>query len=304
MDITVQSLWNHREDSKPQLKNGELLSNTKVGLEVEIENMYNPAHVPGWRLTGDGSLRNNGVEYVFSGPIGGSAACKRIDSLHKYLETVPDKRFSERTSLHVHVDVRDLSWDQVISLVILYAMVEPYLFSICGQEREEGIYSLSLYRGKNQIDNLFDLIHSGPSGVNERHFSKYAALNLLSLRSFGSLEFRGHKGSGDKSEIINWINHLLSLKMFVLDPSKSLHDLPKILSTDGHIAMLRYVFSDKLIVKNIKSANRVRKKIYDGVCIGEDLLFTTRFREAHSEIYQNYQGQTQLEKLKDNLCVD
>lgn len=304
MDITIQSLWNHKEDTKPQLKNGELLSNTKIGLEIEIENMHNPAHVPGWRLTGDGSLRNNGVEYVFSGPIGGSAACKRIDSLHKYLEQVPHKEFSARTSLHVHLDVRDLSWDQVISLVILYAMVEPYLFSICGQEREEGIYSLSLYRGKNQIDSLFGLIQNGPHGLNERHFSKYAALNLLSLKSFGSLEFRGHKGSGNKDEIINWVNHLLSLKMFVLNPSKSLHDLPKILSTDGHVAMLRYIFNDKLIVKNIKNANRVRKKIYDGVCIGEDLLFTTNFREARSEIFETYQGQTQLEKLKDNLCVD
>ena len=301
---TVQSMWRLSKMSAPQANFGELVCNTKIGLEVEVEGVPHPERVRGWKVTTDGSLRNEGVEYVFNGPIGGAPACKRISDLHNAISSMRNADFSVRTSLHVHMDVRDLSWNQVMQIVILYAMVEPYLFSICGNEREESIYSLSLYRGKQQIQDLSELLRLGPGAVSEGRLTKYTALNLLSLPTFGSLEFRGHKGTSDKRTIINWVNHLLSLKKYVLDPNKKINDLPKILSTDGHIAMLREIFNDKLVVANIKHANSVRRKIYEGVNVGEDLLFSSVMRDTSHRILTNNRGQGQMDKLKDKLCVD
>lgn len=306
MDSTIQSLWQHSEAvpyKNDKTKTGALLSNTRVGVEVEVEQMQRMISVPGWRCTTDGSLRENGVEFVFKGPIGGAGACRRLVALDKALTSIPQKNFSARTSVHVHVDVRDMTWNELLNLVILYAMVEPYLFSVCGQERDESIYSLSLYRGQDQVSKLINLIENGPEFLTSRNWTKYSSVNLLSVINFGSLEFRGHRGTCDSSTLINWINHLLSLKMWVQMYSNNLSDLPKLLSTSGHIAMLREVFGDKLLVPNIKAANRVRSKIYEGVWVAEDIIHHTKMNTTHRNLIESLQGGNQLDKIKDKLCA-
>ena len=306
MDTTIQSLWRLKPMTAPQVRLGDLVSTTKIGVEVEIENMRGAPSIPGWNLTHDGSLRNGGVEYVFSSPIGGSSACTRLSKLEESLNEIPTKTFGPRTSVHIHVDVRDLTWEQACKMIVLYAMVEPYLFSICGQERDENIYSLSLYRGQDQVSRLNDLIQQGPAALSGNQWAKYSSINLLAIPTFGSLEFRGHKGTCSKDVLVNWINHLLSLKMYVLDESKDIGDLPQILSQHGHNALLAEIFGQKLVVANLKSVNRVRSLIYEGVWVAEDLLYHTNFREADKNLVESLltDGSNQMNKLRNKLCVD
>jgi hypothetical protein len=306
MDTTIQSLWRLKPMTQPQSRRGDLVSTTKIGVEVEVENVRAAPDIPGWNLTHDGSLRNGGVEYVFSSPIGGSSACTRLSNLEQVLNTVSRKTFGPRTSVHVHVDVRDLTWKQACKMIMLYAMVEPYLFSICGQDRDENIYSLSLYRGQDQVTRLNNLIQNGPEYLNDSQWAKYSSINLLAMRTFGSLEFRGHKGTCDKGVLVNWINHLLSLKMYVLDESKDITDLPMILSQNGHIALLAEIFGQKLVVANIKRANRVRSLIYEGVWVAEDIIYHTNFKEIEVKLIKSLSKNNlnQMKKLRNKLCVD
>ena len=83
----------------------------------------------------------------------------------------------------------------------------------------------------------------------------------------------------------------------------NLSDLPKLLSTSGHIAMLREVFGDKLLVPNIKAANRVRSKIYEGVWVAEDIIHHTKMNTTHRNLIESLQGGNQLDKIKDKLCA-
>jgi len=301
MDYTIQSYYNHKEPDPDTTRLGELISGTRVGVEVEIENLPDAPKVPGWRCIPDGSLRNNGVEYVFRGPLGGSAAVSRLSKLEEALEG--QGTFGFRTSVHVNVDARDMPWSKVCDLVTLYAMVEPYLFSVCGQEREESIYSLSLYRGQNQISRLLDIFKDGPDRLRYSSWEKYSAINLQSLVERGAIEFRGHEGTCDKARLVNWINHLLCLKQFVLDPNKYISDIPTLLSTEGSKAMLKYVFGD-LVRENKIHANDSSMKIFQGVWVAEELLFNSRLREVHDLIVSHNQGERQLSKIKDKLCAD
>tara|TARA_R100000365_G_C2748096_1_gene78856 strand:+ start:3589 stop:4491 length:903 start_codon:yes stop_codon:yes gene_type:complete len=298
---TIQYHYNHNSVDPETTRLGGLISGTRIGVEVEIENMPDAPRVPGWRCIPDGSLRNNGVEYVFNGPIGGSGATARLNRLQEGLDGWGT--FGHRTSVHVHVDARDMLWSNVCDLVTLYAMVEPYLFSLCGQEREESIYSLSLYRGENQITDLLSIFTEGPMSLNSRVWSKYSAINLLSLRERGAIEFRGHSGTANKAVLVNWINHLLALKAFVHHPDKSLSCLPRMLSAEGPLAMLREVFGN-LVDNNRDHVLSSETKLYQGAWVAEELLFHTRMREVQASIMQNNVGQKQLSKLKDKLCAD
>ena len=305
MDTTIQSLFATREQQPPQVLLGDLISNTKIGVEVEVENVRVPTPIKGWRSVNDGSLRDNGIEYVFSGPVGGLSATRRIDSLCETLSAMPDIRFSHRTSVHVHVDVRDMTFHELIKYVTLYAMIEPYLFAVCGKERDEGIYSLSLYRGKDQVSKLSAIARLGPNALrSERYWSKYSAVNLLSVPQFGSLEFRGHEGTADRSRLINWVNHLLKLKEYATSGSNKLTDLPKALSNNGPMFMLAEILGNDLINSNIESATSVLQELHEGVSIAEDLLYDIRFRSASESIRETNIGYNQLDKIRNRICVD
>ena len=103
------------------------------GIEVEVENVPNPRvqyfHRPYWGLTADNSLRNNGVEFV-SLPLKGyqvEAAPKQLaNSLPK------EHQFSERTSVHIHMNVRDLTIEQIVNLMLIYTSLENLLFNWTG----------------------------------------------------------------------------------------------------------------------------------------------------------------------------
>ena len=85
------------------------------GIEVEVEHVPNP-RIDGttyWTMTTDGSLRNDGVEFV-SLPI----RMDQIEGALKQLQTnLPnDHEFSPRTSVHVHMNVRDMTITQINNL--------------------------------------------------------------------------------------------------------------------------------------------------------------------------------------------
>ena len=301
MDTTIQSLYNLNPPAAPQKRLGDLVSTTKIGVEVEVEGMDRIPSINGWRSTRDGSLRGGGVEYVFRGPIGGLSACNRLQALEATLSEYQPV-FSMRTSVHVHVDSRDLTWAQVCDLVILYAIVEPYLFAICGSERADNIYAMSLYRGQHQVSQLCDIIRLGHRSVDSM-WTKYTALNLTALETFGSLEFRGHKGTCSKPVLVNWINHLLALKEFTVDETKSVTHLPRLLSTHGPHALLSAIFGERLVNDNISRVYEVEETLYESVWVAEDIIHHRPMVYHEREIIENNQGRTQLEKVRDKLCV-
>lgn len=199
-----------------------------VGIEIELEN-FNLKATPSayvWREVGDGSLRNNGAEYV-SSPI---AACDAPKALYDLLVVCLHDQccFGPRTSSHVHVNVQDLSANQVKQIVQLYCVFEKVLFNFVGKGRAKNIYCVPLY--DTSLMREFNTRRIGP--ITEV-WSKYTGLNLIPLREKGTLEFRHMHGSNDPVKLSRWIRIILRLFDYVLDPKFSARDFDKTMQAIG-----------------------------------------------------------------------
>ena len=99
------------------------------GIEVEVENvthlMKDVASLNYWKFTTDNSLRDNGCEFC-SLPIRANQVEGAIQGLEEFLPK--EKQFSNRTSCHVHMNVRDLTISEIYNLIIIYYALEKILF--------------------------------------------------------------------------------------------------------------------------------------------------------------------------------
>ena len=193
---------------------------TYLGIEVEIENIQRWAsdYSPYWRMIEDGSLRNNGREFI-TPPI----RAYRVENALTCLFTQqlnPDIDFSERTSIHVHMNIRTLNLSQLRSLVLAYILLEKTLFTWVGPSRKDNIFCVPITDTMfgTRLKKLINL------KVLQIAWSKYTALNLQPIYEKGTIEFRHMYGTKDIPTIIQWINFILCLKKFALrnDPEQVL----------------------------------------------------------------------------------
>lgn len=177
--------------------------NYGVGVEIEIENC-NGVGCRGWRTEADGSLRNNGVEYKTpygTRVLGAYTALTQIQAMFagERFENPGSNVFTERCSVHVHIDVRNLSLEQLNSVLLLYILVENAFFSYAGNERKHNIFCVPLTQSIVGFQEL------SFQQVIQRDAEKYAACNLKALKLFGTIEFRHMEGNDDADRIFTWI---------------------------------------------------------------------------------------------------
>lgn len=185
-------------------------NDTLIGIEVEVENIKErPILHYYWNETEDGSLRNYGVEYT-SIPLTGNQIPYALSYLKIKLEENNVPSFSQRTSIHIHLNVRNYSWERIKSLLTLYAIFEKHFFNLAGSKREENIFCVPLYKCMQLtvINNLEAYV---------KEWSKYSAINLGTIigteacKCFGTIEFRHLYGTLDIPIILFWINSIIKL---------------------------------------------------------------------------------------------
>lgn len=187
---------------------------TLVGIEVEVENVMAIDPNIGlmlWQMKEDGSLRNNGREFVTPGAIPCSLVEPALKLLFNGLN--PDIDFSNRTSIHVHVDVRQLTLQQIVALLLTYLTVENLLFKFVGNSRRTNIFctpisETGIIEGVSADPKKF--IHSI-----QNTWMKYTGLNLLPIANFGSVEFRHMPGTNNVNKLLAWVDMITRLKQFV-----------------------------------------------------------------------------------------
>lgn len=205
--------------------------NTYIGVEMEIENCREYIKInPYWTTTDDGSLRHYGAEFL-TPPI----RAWRIENALKHLfnDLNKDVEFSERTSVHIHMNVRTLTIKQLQVLLLTYILFEKTLFHYVGQERYRNVFCVPLVETTigQELNSLFQY-----DSLGDTQWHKYTACNLLPIYQKGTLEFRHMHGTGDIKKIITWINFLLSLKKFALrnDPSYIWHRIETLNTTSEY----------------------------------------------------------------------
>lgn len=200
---------------------------TFIGIEVEVEQLRHMRaegwdHL--WEMTEDGSLRNSGREFV-SRAIKGEQIPYALITLAKCLEDTVE--FSHRTSVHVHINIQDLTPEEIAKIILCYLTVEKQLFDFAGKVREKNIFCVPLYN-LGMTDGLFrsvmNLDTKQMKTLQSEHF-RYSALNLEPVTKYGTLEFRHLGGTIDTTRIMLWINLLLDIKKYAL--SKDMDSLIK-----------------------------------------------------------------------------
>jgi len=179
-----------------------------VGIEVEAERAkaFNSHY---WEITADNSLRDNGIEFrTFYG--------YRIAHLPAALLELQAQAgkfsFSERTSVHVHIDVRNTQIEEVGQMFLLYLLFEKSLFRFAGAHREHNVFCVPF----NQSSKCTKP-HSWLALINGAE--KYTALNLAPVAGFGTVEYRHMAGNADAQHIFNWVMLIAHMKYYATHTS-------------------------------------------------------------------------------------
>lgn len=206
------------------------------GIECELEALldYTKMNPYEWQAESDGSLRNNGVEFITKKPAGREQIVKQFKELHSALEfTNANDATSERTSTHVHVNCLELEPEQVRSIILHYALFEPIFFHLVTAERANNIHCVAL----NQT-NLPEFYRRGVPDLVSK-WSKYTALNVLPLSEIGTIEFRHLQGTRDPEVLNMWLTVLEQLWTYAKDH----HLYTEVLKDNGKIVeIFREIF--------------------------------------------------------------
>lgn len=191
----------------------------RIGLELELESSRTQSlgwveKQSMWTVHNDGSLRQNGVEYVFANPLWGGD----IDAaLQLFEDSTKGTAFVDTGygSTHVHYNVGNLCTTEVMSIVVGWAILEDAFLTVCKPSRDGNNFAQRF----NVLNNLVTTLSSsyGPNKRIERLFTnisqdywKYANLNLATIRTFGTLEFRPYHSTWDTKEIRAWIDRIIN----------------------------------------------------------------------------------------------
>lgn len=183
------------------------------GCEFEIESVKTQISHDEIQVVEDHSLRNYGYEYK-TVPSTFKRTLELFDYVHKNLKLGPDP-FSHRTSIHVHVNVRNLPVNTVRQLVLTYSLLEPLFFNFVGPEREHNIFCVPL--SFTTLPSVYkkDIVYM------HSNWHKYTAFNILPLGfgknsdvGLGTIEFRHLYGTADRKVFETWLTALKQLYDF------------------------------------------------------------------------------------------
>lgn len=166
---------------------------------------HEPISYAGYNWMLDGSLRNNGLE-VTTPPLTFQESLNAFSEIHDNVVTGP-LAYSERTSIHVHVNVLPWTEKKLYDFVLLYALLEPAFFSKT-PKRQHNIncvplnYTMLPAKYNLGIEHLISI------------WSKYTAFNLLPIKKYGTVEFRHMYGTGDYYIYKEWLAMIRNLWEF------------------------------------------------------------------------------------------
>ena len=173
----------------------------------------------------DHSLRNNGHEFK-TFPVTYDKALELFKMLHQHL-VLSDAYdpFSERTSIHVHVNVAHFETEQLRQMVLAYALLEPLFFHYVGDVRKGSIFCVPLNY------TYMPSVYKQPLDKMVEKWHKYTAFNLMPIKpqpdapGLGTVEFRHLYGTSDPAVFTTWLTAIKQLyTWFVVNPTYNVID--------------------------------------------------------------------------------
>lgn len=245
----------------------------EYGVEVEVEGTNLPHNLPGWDEHQDGSLRGESTEYVFQQPYDYGTSITKLTELEKAFKDNKSKLdFSYRTSIHVHVNVSDLTLQHVANFITMYFILEDVLFDFAGRDRAGNLFCLRGSDAQALIQALIGAVrHGRPADYLNSDQIRYSALNPKALVQHGSLEIRSFRGTEDFDAVRQWVTILHQLRQAV-DNFSDPHQVVFGLSAMGAEGFIRHIFSGDTAAAILKRP-RLYERLMDGVRLIQDFAF-------------------------------
>lgn len=182
----------------------------------EPSHMVYKTPLKNWKAITDGSLRNFGVEYVLNGPQTFLETRASLDEFKEYLGKVSFLKDSPSTSVHIHINMLNMTMTQIVNFVMLYSFFENLLIEFSGPTRRSNLFALPLKNCDKSLSGFIRAVIAFNAGAcdsfpTDDQAWKYSALNFCPLLRHGSFEIRSFRGTTDIELIWTWINILKKL---------------------------------------------------------------------------------------------
>jgi hypothetical protein len=261
-----------------------------TGIEVEVEGVekFDETILKFWNKERDDSLRGkHPAEFVLHEPLFGADLFNAVEQIclqaekHKWVANY-------RTSIHVHIDARDISFEAFRAICCLYAIVEPVMFDWIGDKRNESVFCLPWGDAEGDMKKIRKLFYSQGSKELIRqsdHINRYSALNLKALQKQGSIEFRHMRTNFNLPRIVDWIAMCQHIKRYatVIEQQNRLdYHLLELYSVLGVEKFLSEVFGERLAEELLKTYTGA--SLQPGVLFAQDLL-TTEIQKKMGAIF-------------------
>jgi len=167
------------------------------GIEIETYSGEYGCRPDGWGCKEDGSIL--GMELV-SPIMSGDEGLESIEKL--YRDVCPD--FCSRCGIHVHINVRDLTFDERLAVIKKFEETKDKWFSRVDPDR---------------LDNTFCSGDNPPVKDDDDYSSymgsidgdRYKWLNLTSVYSHGTFEVRLLEATDNVDKVTQWVTDLLAM---------------------------------------------------------------------------------------------
>lgn len=174
-----------------------------AGLECNYEG-YTHQTRPGWKLVTDGSIEG-GEGYELVSPIlQGEAGVENLRKAVKAL-IAAEASVNKSCGLHVHVGARDLSTEEIYTIVRRYGYNESKLDAIMPVSRRanNNTFCRSVASYVNGL-GLMNIPSTEYLCNTTFRYERYFKVNVQSYLRHGTVEFRQHSASVNASKIANW----------------------------------------------------------------------------------------------------
>lgn len=250
-----------------------------VGIEIEVEGRKLPkddVKAP-WSYHHDGSLRGeDNAEYVLRTPLEFSGVRQALDKLwEEFRNYNSELAESNRTSVHIHLNVQEFYLNRLASLMAMYFVFEEILTEWCGEHRVGNLFCLRAKDAPAIVSQIRKFVKSDMM-MHLRDHHHYAGLNSNAIHKFGSLEFRALRGVNDPEVIMKWVGVLQRLYEISAE-FKDPRELCAKFSSEGPFAFFDQLLGEhgQQIVRDIGwSEDRVRQSMYEGIRLAQDICYS------------------------------
>lgn len=198
-----------------------------IGVEWEYNHCTRPAtQIQTWVGEWNGGIHYDGScgSEAVTSPMAGDYVIDCLSQLGKAL-TDAGAVMDQRCSVHVHVDARDLYWEDMYRLLKMYAHVEPALYIMAGQDRLGSRYCkpcgaeyLKALESPDKKGAVLSVAFSKSNGrahqrltPGKRDAGRYRGLNLcpwlagrMNKAPDTTVEFRLHRNTSESEQVIGW----------------------------------------------------------------------------------------------------